>query len=390
MYRTILLSCTFVLFVAAGPCGAAAQAPSGGDLVISEILYASDTTDSDREYIELYNTTDGPVNLKGWTIVEEDPAGTAPDKEVIDTDVRVASGDFVVLCENSDPAENGGVDCAYDYVNATISHTNVADYVVLRRPDGTTVDRVHYDEDDGWPQATEGSIEYVGPPGGDNGIPANWERATKRAGDFASTEGVDAGSPNANAPDGALPVELTQFQARVEDRTVRLEWATASETGNAGFAVQHRRPGQDDWSRRGFVDGAGTTGQERTYEYSTGRLDPGPHVFRLKQVDLDGSVTQSETRRVSVRPSGLALDVSGPNPLRSGERLTVTITAARRVDVGLYNVLGQRVRTVAVERRGGPRAARVQLPARTLASGVYFLRVRGASGQRVHKFSVVR
>ena len=81
-----------------------------------------------------------------------------------------------------------------------------------------------------------------------------------------------------------LPIQLATFKAvAIGDKGVALSWTTASETNNYGFYVQ--RNGADIT----FVPGHGTTLQQHTYSYIDNPL-PGQYQYRLKQVDLDGSV----------------------------------------------------------------------------------------------------
>jgi hypothetical protein len=364
------------------------RAQSAGDVIISEIMYAPDGADTDREYVEVYNASASQVNLKGWTLVGEDPATSNPQRDEIDADLVLDSGEFALLCENPDPADNGGLECDFDYVN-DIDHTNEADYVVLKAS-GTEIDRIHYDETGNWPEAVGASIEFTGGEGDDNNRASNWQEASARTGDFADSGGPNDGSPGANAPGGALPVELAFFDAHVSDDHARLTWKTSAETNNAGFAVQHRASGAGEWSKLGFVQGEGTTSRPQRYRFATDALAPGTHAFRLRQVDTDGTAHLSAPRRVEVTGED-GLRLVGANPVTRGERAVVSVQAdpPGRVEVALYNVLGERIRTLTPTIRA-KRTRRVQIPASALSSGTYFVRVEGPSIDDTVRFTVVR
>jgi hypothetical protein len=80
--------------------------------------------------------------------------------------------------------------------------------------------------------------------------------------------------------DAPIPVELTAFDAVTQPGgAVRLTWATASETNNAGFEVQQRAAGA--FRPVGFVDGAGTTDAAQSYGFTVEDLEPGTYAFRL-------------------------------------------------------------------------------------------------------------
>jgi len=365
------------------------EGPLGeGDVLLTEIMYAPEGSDSEREYVEVYNATDQAVTLKGWTLLGEPPTGESPLQDVIDEDVVVGSGEFVVLCENPDPEENEGVDCAFDYVN-DIDHTNTADYVGLKNENGDLVDQVSYDEETGWPDAVGASLEFVGGVDEDNSRAEAWQVATARVGDFAQRAGPNQGSPNANAPDGALPVELTRFEVRVDGEGARLRWTTASESGNSGFEIQRKGPPTETWAREGFVDGHGTTTDPRSYRYDTDRLPPGTHRFRLRQVDVDGSSRIVADGRVRIRPEA-KVTLQGPNPVRRGTTVPVTLRPVdgTPVRVAVYDGLGRRLRTVP-SLTDGTSLVRARIPTSGLAAGTYFVRVRGGGLDAVEQLTIV-
>jgi hypothetical protein len=189
---------------------------------------------------------------------------------------------------------------------------------------------------------------------------------------------------------GTVPVELTAFDAVIDGRDVLLSWATASETNNAGFHVE-ARSASADWQRLAFVDGYGTTAEAQTYRFRAQGLTAGTHVFRLRQVDLDGTATLTQEVEVAIGVSGVAeVSAVGPNPVQDVAALTVAVTETQRVTVGVYDVLGRLVATPfdgALEAGTGQQVA---LDARRLAPGTYVLRVAGETFQEAQRFTVAR
>jgi len=188
----------------------------------------------------------------------------------------------------------------------------------------------------------------------------------------------------------AIPVELADFDATVTGESVRLSWTTASETGNAGFHVEHRGPDAERFSSTEFVEGHGTTDQPQRYRYRTGALDPGRHVFRLRQMDLDGTSTRSDTVTVRVRLAEAAEMTVAPNPVQARATVSLRVRAKQDVTVTLYDVLGRRVRTV----HDGPlvpgRDHTFRIDAAGLSSGPYLLRTNGEHFQKTRRITVVR
>ena len=197
-----------------------------------------------------------------------------------------------------------------------------------------------------------------------------------------------------------LPVELAAFDARVEDRRARLSWQTAGETNNAGFYVQHRPLPSDDetttpaeWSSLGFVESRapdGTTQEPQRYRYETGALEVGRHVFRLRQVDTDGSETLSDTTAVEVGLKSAAKVEVAPNPVRSEATSTLRVRSEQTVRIGLYDVLGRKVRTVHEGRLSPRRTHTFSLEADELPSGLYFLHVQGERFETTKRVTVVQ
>jgi len=358
------------------------SANAQSDIIISELMPDPDAVaDREGEYIELYNQTGSSIDLSGWTLdVDGDTDGL--------DGVTVPAEGFAVLCVEGTAAENGGIEnCATDYVDG-ISLVNGGSTIELRNGSGSQVDVVTYDDTDPWPNPTGASLEFVGAPGDDNNAGANWQEATTRKGDFAGDNG-DYGSPNANASGGQLPVELAVFDVAANGNQVHLAWKTATETNNAGFEVQRRTDG--GWSKSGFVEGAGTTTRPQSYRFTTDALKSGTHTFRLKQIDTDGTAHVSEPETVTIRgEAGLVL--SGANPLTAGQptELQVQVETEQFVEVALYDVLGQRVRTVTSDRATPDRPVRTTMSTEGLSSGVYFLRATGNSFQETRKINVLQ
>jgi hypothetical protein len=187
-----------------------------------------------------------------------------------------------------------------------------------------------------------------------------------------------------------IPVELTDFAATLADRAAQLTWTTAGETNNAGFHVEHREPDAEGFASTGFVEGHGTTDQPQQYRFRTDPLDPGRHVFRLKQVDLDGSATRSDTVAVQVRLAEAAEVNVAPNPVRNRATVTLRARTEQEITVALYDVLGRRVRTLYDASLTPGRAQTLRLDPSGLSSGLYLLRADGEQFQIIRRVTIVQ
>lgn len=113
----------------------------------------------------------------------------------------------------------------------------------------------------------------------------------------------------------ALPVRFSRFAAeRAGEGRVALTWATAVEINNREFIIQRSSDGREffDIGRR---EGSGTTNSERQYAFAD-RDAPTDRVtyYRIKQVDLDGQFSFSETASVDRVIAETATLSVFPNP----------------------------------------------------------------------------
>ena len=202
-----------------------------------------------------------------------------------------------------------------------------------------------------------------------------------------------------------IPVEQGPLEARQdgEQAAVLLTWRTFSETNNDGFEVQHHPGGAKaegtgvvQWKTVDFVESqalGGNSTESINYRYRVEDLDYGEHTFRLVQVDGDGARTPGRVQTVEVRMQGaFALSDVYPNPVRSGGQATmdVTVRETQQVTVALYDARGRRVRVLHDGSLEGQSTEQVTVGGSGLASGVYFVRVRGGDFAEARRFVLVQ
>ena len=109
-----------------------------------------------------------------------------------------------------------------------------------------------------------------------------------------------------------LPVEFLNFDARQNDNTVILHWATATEVNNKGFEVERSRDGRQ-WEKLGFINGFGTSSDTHNYKYIDKTPLSGTNYYRLRQVDFDGNFDYSEVKSVRLNSNKPSVQLY-PNP----------------------------------------------------------------------------
>ena len=174
-----------------------------------------------------------------------------------------------------------------------------------------------------------------------------------------------------------LPVELIAFNALTDGDRVVLTWATGSEAGNAGFSVEEE-VGTNLFAEVGFVRGSGTTLVPQEYKFTVTDLDPGPHRFRLKQIDFDGSFEYSSVVEAAVVvPDRFLIEPAYPNPFNPTTALRFAVAAEQHVDVTLLNVAGQVIRTLFSATAAANEMHTLTVDARDLPSGTYLVHFEG-------------
>lgn len=127
-----------------------------GGMIVSEIMKdPSAVSDTNGEWIELYNPLWMRQNIEGWTL--SDDGGSSTILTNGGAGIWVAGRGHRALVRRLDAATNGGVTEAYGYSGFTLS--NGADEVILAHPDGTVVDRVAYDDGVRWPDTSGASLQ---------------------------------------------------------------------------------------------------------------------------------------------------------------------------------------------------------------------------------------
>jgi len=201
-----------------------------------------------------------------------------------------------------------------------------------------------------------------------------------------------------------IPVELTSFTASVVDNSVILNWQTATETNNSGFEIQRKQSGdrsqQTEWKEIGFVPGFGTTTEIRSYSYADAGLSSGTYLYRIKQIDYDGSYEYSNVVEVNVGvPEKFSLEQNYPNPFNPTTKIKFTIQQTDNpllggarggfVTLKVYDILGTEITTLINEEKPAG-IYEVEFDAKGLSSGTYFYKLISGNFVSVKKMLLMK
>src|SRR3989339_1532400 len=167
-----------------------------------------------------------------------------------------------------------------------------------------------------------------------------------------------------------VPVELTSFFATLLNQGVLLEWETASELNNAGFNVQ-RSKDNSKFFDIAYIKGQGTTTNKSFYSYNDQSVSTGKYSYRLKQIDLDGSVTYSQVVSVDLgMVNSFVLEQNYPNPFNPSTQIRFSIPEVTNVKLIVSDALGREI-ALLVDGKLNAGDYKIDFDADGISSGIY-------------------
>ncbi len=189
-----------------------------------------------------------------------------------------------------------------------------------------------------------------------------------------------------------IPVELTSFNADVNENGITLKWETATESNNLGFDIE-RSTNNIRFDKIGSVKGKGTTTEVQQYSFKDADITTGKGkaYYRLKQVDFDGASSYSDVIEVdySIIPVEFSLSQNYPNPFNPTTTIKFGIPKEVKVVLKVYDILGKEVATI-VNQKMDPGYYRYEWNGVPFASGVYFYRLDAGSFVKIKKMVLIR
>jgi hypothetical protein len=184
---------------------------------------------------------------------------------------------------------------------------------------------------------------------------------------------------------GALPIELTHFEAKSNGPHVELNWTTTKLLTAAQFTVE-RHTGSGE-----FVDiGESTPGtlptttSQRTYTFTDEQPAPGLNHYRLRQVSTGGLASWSKVIQVRYQPGQPALLLLENPALPEGIRVRTYA-----LDTPTYRLCTAAGQPLFCQLRETPDGTATLLPQQPLPAGVYLLTVN-SENTRITKRVLVR
>jgi hypothetical protein len=163
---------------------------------------------------------------------------------------------------------------------------------------------------------------------------------------------------------GLMPVTLTNFNANRNKNNVDIRWTTSFEQNASHFEVESAVSGKA-FSTLGVIPTKNSeSGASYVFTDKTGRK--GTLQYRLKMVDLDGTITYSEIRTVKSIGSMTDFQIF-PNPSNGMGKITLP-AASEEADVQIMDNSGRILKTIRLNNSNSAEFTDLQ-------KGMYMIRV---------------
>ena len=303
-----------------------------GKVVFSELMLAR--LNRNPQWIELYNTTNQDIDVKGWKIVGRylDDSNTMNilETQVISKSLTIKGKETVLIVSYAIPNSRDRISIGLaDKADALGSNSkNFWNYdgIVLELQDteGNPIDRIgnlNEKNEIVWeiPMVVRDkrislirrlksirSQEYDFTIGTSKfgWFPADKvERLAAGSSQYYYGKRTDVGSPGYRTEDGeSLPVTLSSFNPRInQDGSVVISWITESEIDNAGFHIFRSEKQQGPFIRVNpkLIQGAGTTGERNEYMWADITAKPNiAYYYQIEDVSFAGIKQTLVTKRM--------------------------------------------------------------------------------------------
>lgn len=228
-----------------------------------------------------------------------------------------------------------------------------------------------------------------------------WNNITRDAGaNTITAQNVQIGDAHwvlASTGDNPLPVELSSFALAYQNYVVNLEWRTETESSNWGFDIYRKHVPDKSYKKIGWVKGAGTTSNPKTYMYIDKSIKSGEtYFYYLESIDTDGSCQKSHTIRIQTNENNTAVSLdfqllqNFPNPFNAGTWLPFKASMNEIIAINIYDITGRLIRELPGTEGQAVYWDGTDLNGKMVSSGVYYYRLAGDKSTDIRKMVLLK
>lgn len=170
-----------------------------------------------------------------------------------------------------------------------------------------------------------------------------------------------------------LPVEFISFNGAMTENGVLLKWEVGAEINNSHFIVE-RRNSDGSFTEIGRQEGRGNANSYYMYTFTDARPANGDNYYRITQVDLNGTYTNTQVINVQYNPSGITWSNLYPNPVEEMLNLEIVSISKGELEIEVLDLTGRVQSTTTHETQKGSNT--FSLSSQSLAKGAYMVRLK--------------
>ena len=150
-----------------------------------------------------------------------------------------------------------------------------------------------------------------------------------------------------------LPIELSKFEANCNNNRVNITWTTESEKNNEAFIIE-RSHNAIDFTEIARIGGSVNSIETINYHYTDENPNTGDNYYRLVQIDIDGTRTQSEIIVAKCHGSNLDnMQVEAyPNPFNDELTISLYNFNGQNTSIEIFDMLGKTIATKTIANPG--------------------------------------
>lgn len=199
-------------------------------------------------------------------------------------------------------------------------------------------------------------------------------------GNVAGSWSLNAATKGARNEINPLPIDLISFSGEYTNNSAKLTWVV-TEINNDYFEIYRSTDNGNTWQAIGSVNSTNNNNsvQPTTYTFIDTNPQSGINLYRLKQVDTDGS-SSFENKTVSVEVQTTSLQILAMNK----QQLQVIFPTDGKATLSVYTMFGELIYNTEFTANRGMQS----IPLSNLANGVYVVILSQDTNQQSKKFVV--
>jgi len=357
-------------------------------IVIAEIYAAGGNTGAvyKYDYVVLYNPLQNDVDLNGWSLQYSPATSYNYNNNIILLSGTIKSNSYYLIqlysggdignelptipnvTGNTNLSASGGKVALVNNLEAISNRfdINVVDFVGY----GSSANEFEGSNYAIYPSYATRSLCRKDNNGNETyGINGNGWDSDDNRNDFFSN----------NIP-SPLPVELVSFNAISFGSKVQLTWSTATEVNNYGFELLrlNKTFADNQWNKIAFIPGNGNSNSPKFYSYIDEPTGGYEFLYKLKQIDYDGSFEYSDEIYVKLDlPKQIKLYQNFPNPFNPITKIKYSIPdnvnhTSTKIVIKIFDVLGKEIKTLADDFYY-PGNYEIEFDGSNLSAGIYYV-----------------